>query len=517
MREETHELLDSKITQHDKHRFEVKLDIELAPGRQNVYRIETYFFVPRALNITPITYTKRDFYNSAQQYIRFKTPPMSLAMLADSGNRLSPLHGVHRKLLPLLAGSHDKSQVDGALDEIKLLGAIARGAARDFARYLLGELEHARQAGADGDARLAMLQEKGLSFVGEVNAFVEAMRFLQGQVDNPVVPQKLRDAFFFCDEYLSIMFEDYLTALLEGVRETPAARAKLAALDGELAKVILAQRAYRRAMKYPSIVKLRGANEVLVYRRGVLKKFVSSVLHLQLEISEWEGVIQFFYGIAAGAAMLFAAAAAVFAQSRYATNSLTFVAIVVVAYIFKDRLKDWLKLFFSKTMTRWLSDRKVDIRDPRTGGRIGSFKEAFSFVASEQVPPEIHHRRNADNFTSLDQEGKPERVMKYEKEVTLYPEPILKFHERRKDLNDIMRFSIDDFLKQADNPKVDYLHLSDEGDRLQVLECARAYHVNMIMRYGSYDSAGLPQVSYERVRIVFNREGITRLEEVPVS
>jgi len=517
MREDTHELLDSKITPHDKHRFEIKLDIKLAPRHKNVYRVETYFFVPRALNISPNTYTKRDFYNSAQKYIRFKTPQMSLDKLADAANELSPLCVINRRLAALLAGEKSKKAVDELFDEIKLLAAVARGAARDFVRYLLGELEQLRRTPADTGTRLVTAQENGTEFIAGVKSLIASVRTLRGHIGNPVIPPKVRDAFHFCDEYLSLMIEDHLTALLEGLRENPEIRAHLAQLDRALAEIILAQRQYRRAMGYPSLVRNEGPNEVMVYRRGVLKKFVSSVLYLQMEITEWEGWTQFCYGLAAGVAMLFAAVVMLLVQNRYTTNSIPFVAVLVVSYIFKDRIKDWLKLMFSKGMTRWLADRNVNIRDPRTGGKIGSYKEAFSFVPSDQVPPEVHHRRNIDNFTSIDEEGKPERVMKHEKEVTLYPDPILKVHERRQDLNDIMRFSIDDFLRQADNPKVDYLHLDDEGGRLECLQCSRVYHVNMVMRYTSYDSAGKLQVSYERVRIVLNRDGIIRLEEVPLA
>ena len=42
--------------------------------------------------------------------------------------------------------------------------------------------------------------------------------------------------------------------------------------------------------------------------------------------------------------MLFAALITVYFQSRYAMNSMPFVAAVVISYIFKDRIKDWLKL-----------------------------------------------------------------------------------------------------------------------------------------------------------------------------
>ena len=516
MREESHELLDAKISLHDKHRFEVKLDVVLAPGRKNVYRVETYFFVPRALNLSPNTYNKNDFYASAQEYIRFRTPHMSLGTLGDAANRLSPLHGVHRKLLPLMAGQHDTKLIDLAVDEMKLLAAIARAAVRDFARHLLGELEQISKNGPAA-ARLEPVREKGLAFAAEVKSFTEAMNFLSGQASNPVLPARLRDAFRCCDEYLNLTLEDYLTILLHAVREHPETAEKLSALDGELVKLILVQREHGRARGYPSIMQDSGRNELMVYRRGVLKKFVSSALHLQVESSEWEDVTQFLHGLAAGAVLLFAAAVALYARNRYATDSMPFVAIVFIAYIFKDRIKDWLKLHFSKGMTRWLPDRRVGIKDPITGERIGFFKEAFSFVPPGQVPAEINLRRNADNFTTMDQEGKPERVMKYEKEVTLDPKTVLKFHERRKDLNDIMRFSIDHFLRQADNPAEDHPHLSDDGKQLEMLRCSRVYHVNMVIRYTSQGSSGNPEISYERVRIVFNRKGIVRLEEVPVA
>ena len=270
-------------------------------------------------------------------------------------------------------------------------------------------------------------------------------------------------------------------------------------------------------MGYPSVIQAGKRNETIVYRRSVLKKFISSVLHLHIQVSEWEGFLQFSFGVAAGIAMLFATAAAIYAQSRYTVRSLPFVAIVVVSYIFKDRIKDWLKLYFSRGIARWLADRKVDILDPVHGTRIGSFKEGFSFIAGDSVPPDISHRRNIDNITSMDEEGKPERVFKYEKEVSLYPDRIARHHERLHDLNDIMRFSIREFTLRADDPETDYLCLNPATRDLKALRCARVYHVNMVIKYAVRDAAGREKATYGRVRIVLDKNGIVRLEEVPVG
>lgn len=519
MREEQHEILDSKISLHDKHRFEIKLDVELAPRRKNVYRVETYFFVPRALNIGPNTYSKRDFYNSSQKYIRFKTPQITLGKLVDPEVRISPLNRINSGLSLLLSGSKDPGLSDRIYGEIKLLGCVSRGAVRDYVKYLLADilpLCSSCAAKEDIATKIRAVEENGLGFMRGVRGLISRVRALRRELSNPVVPVRLRDCFSFFDEFFSLTIEDYLAILLEGVRKNETLRKELKVLEESLVEVITAQSHYRRSMGYPSVVKPGIENEELVYRRSVLKKFVSSALYLQIVISEWEGWMQLFLGLSAGIAMLFAAVIMVYAQNRYTTNSMSFVVILVVSYIFKDRIKDWLKLLFSKGMTRWIADRKVSIRDPQTGQTIGSFKEAFSFLKSGAIPSDIAHRRSIDNITSIDEEGKPELTFKYEKEVILYFGKISRAHERRKDLNDIMRFSVEDFLVQADDPKVDYLHLAQEGGKLEYLQCSRVYHVNMLMKYTSFDSAGRERLGYERIRIVLNREGIVRLEEIPV-
>ena len=59
--EEGNDFLDSEIRFHDKQRFEMKLDIELPSPKKNSYEVETYFFIPKALNIGPRSYSKEDF------------------------------------------------------------------------------------------------------------------------------------------------------------------------------------------------------------------------------------------------------------------------------------------------------------------------------------------------------------------------------------------------------------------------------------------------------------------------
>ena len=514
MIEDQNDILDSRIKLHDRHRFEVKLDIDLDASADSSYAVETYFFVPRSLNVGPHNYGKEKFYNSSQRYIRWSIPKISLGKLCDPSLSTSPLNRVREDLAKVLAGASDAALADKICDELRLLACIIRGEIRDYVKVFVEGL--ATYSHAVPAAQRRLFVGEGLdNFLGDLRTLEAALSSLKAGISDPAVPLKVRETAAFFDEYVSLILEEYLTSLVDALRAAPEARARFADVEKGVLVIVTAQNRYRQAMRYPSVLVPGSSNETIIYRRGVLKKFMSSVLYLKAEFSEWETLTQVFFGVAAGAAMLFAVLVTIYFQSRYAMNSMPFVLAVVISYIFKDRIKDWLKLLFSKSLTRWISDRKIDILDSSSGGaRIGALKEAVTFIPGRDVPPDITRLRRIDNITSVDEEGKPERVLKYKKEITLFPEVILKSHERRRDLTDIMRFNVRDIVEQADDAEVDYQYIDPADGAVRTAACARVYHLNLVLKYVYSGRAGGTTVQYERIRIVVNKEGIVRLEEV---
>jgi hypothetical protein len=513
MIEEQNDILDSRIKLHDKHRFEIKLDIDLDASAKSSYEVETYFFIPRSLNIGPHNYGKERFYNSSQRYIRWRTPKISLGKLCDPSLTTSPLNRIRVNLGKALGGAGDAALADKICYEIRLLGCIIRGEIRDYVRIFVEGL--ATYGGAVPAAQRKLFVGEGLeNFLCDLKALEAALSSLKAQISDPAVPVKVRETFAFFDEYVSLVLEDYLTSLIAALRSGLGAEPRFAGIREGVLAIVIAQSRYRQTMKYPSVLVPGSSNETIIYRRGVLKKFMSSVLYLKAEFSEWETLTQVFFGLAAGGAMLFAVLVTLYFQARYAMNSLPFVLAVVISYIFKDRIKDWLKLLFSKSLTRWISDRKIDILDASNGARIGLLKEASTFIPGRDVPSDISRLRRIDNITSVDEEGKPERVFKYKKKILLYPEVIMKSHERRRDLNDIMRFNIRDIVEQADDSSVDYPYVDPATGELRSAACARVYHMNLLLKYTYYSREGRANMHYERIRIVLNKDGIVRLEEV---
>ncbi|MCK4936317.1 MAG: hypothetical protein KAR84_05635, partial [Elusimicrobiales bacterium] len=193
-----------------------------------------------------------------------------------------------------------------------------------------------------------------------------------------------------------------------------------------------------------------------------------------------------------------------------------FVFIIVVSYVFKDRIKDWLKVLFSKSMVKWISDRQVEILDPLNNKKIGVLKEAFSFISNSSVPGDISKIRNVDNITSIDEDGKPERIFKHEKKVTIFPGKVLKFHERRKDISDIMRFNISGFTAHADDSFVNHRYLIPESGDVKTAICPRVYHVNVVVKYICQSAGHEEKINYDRIRIILSKDGIARIEDVKI-
>jgi len=213
MIEERDDLFDASVKFHDRHRFEIKLEMDLADEARAEFDMEAYFFVPKALNISPQTYSKEQFYGDLQRYVRFQIPRMSLAKIADNSNSLSPLYRIKAGLSRLRAGERDRALAAHIYDEFKLLGCIIRGELRDGARLFVSVL------GRGENPRPGVFLAEGLeNFVVDLSALSSALSSLKREVTDSSVPASIRETASYFDEYRSLMLEEYLTALVSALR-----------------------------------------------------------------------------------------------------------------------------------------------------------------------------------------------------------------------------------------------------------------------------------------------------------
>src|SRR6476661_4060845 len=83
-------LLQNRLDIHDRKQFEIKLEYQPSGADDETrYLVETYVFLPASLNIDAETYPRADFYADIHNYVRFKTPVMTLEEVLSSHS--SPL------------------------------------------------------------------------------------------------------------------------------------------------------------------------------------------------------------------------------------------------------------------------------------------------------------------------------------------------------------------------------------------------------------------------------------------
>ncbi|MEF3279658.1 MAG: hypothetical protein K6357_01650 [Elusimicrobiota bacterium] len=472
---------------HDRYRFEIKinLDEDISGG---VHKIEYYFFLPASLNISHYTYDKNQFYSSLQRYIRYQSPEMGVEDTFKSSNQLSPYNKTINLLDMLKDSPTNKFLIETAVDEIKLIGSIIKAEVNKT--YSCISALASRDDVIKASNHLISISDIILSGMMELKKKISSFNY----------ESKIIDSFRYLDEYITMLeLETFINIIKLYNNQLPDE------ISGKIQKKIEELDNYRKIEKFLCFCEDNA--DFFLYYRGLLKKFISSCLFLKSEptFNLYNHIIS---GVASATAMLFAIIVMIYAQIKYSVTSLIFIIIAVISYVFKDRIKEFVKIMFSKKAVNFIFDRKIKITEPVHDIRIGYIKESFAILSASSVNEEIINVRNNDNVDIIDEDAKIEVVLKYKKEIKLNYDIIKKYHTRRKKLLTIIRFSISDFLKHTDDDEVVYNVLKDGN--IKSVKAKRTYHMNVVVKYFSKKLDAV----YERYRIIFNRSGIIKVERM---
>ncbi len=491
---EKRDMIHENIEMHDRYQFELKLGYRISEEEVDTsYNIEMYFFIPSSLDINKETYTKKDFYGDLQTYIRFKSPTVQLRAIAGDGEN-NPVTKLKNSCVQLLR-RQDDGMAANYIRQIKMFSCIVKSALRDHI-YFVAEQK---------------LKEDVDSLISEYLAIVPVIasdyRNLRSLITTPAVSDQLRAYFLFGDEYLSLMIEESAYSLINYLKKNR--EEEFVQYSAKLYDIVRNEIRHRDNNHYPSIPKEDDDNEDIIFRKSILKKFMSSVLYLKT-MTEKEGLFleQLLFGIAAGLSMLFATSVAFYSQMRYGSIGVSVFAILIVSYMFKDRIKEILRMYFSKKMQKSLYDYKTTLFTAEKE-TIGWIKEVFFFTKEEKVPQEILQIRNKDHMTEIENGGMGEKVAVYLGNVNLFSKKLIDLYKdyTMEGVNNIMRYDISRYLQKMDNPKKSLFILKEQGHK--EIYGKRVYHMNVVIKYHSTHGT-----DYKHYRIVVNRDGIRRIEEV---
>jgi hypothetical protein len=505
-------LIEGRLEQHDRNQFEVKLDYTIDRAKaKNRYEVNAYFFLPKSLGVDAQTYPKAQFYSDIQAHIRFKTPGLSLKDLARTDAGDSPLGKILRSLDSPCRGAARPGQQARLSQELRLVGCLMRANLRDRVRETCRRLRALAQSNTAAGHELELLRSEIQALVQEARCVLAKYRLLRTSFSPPKFKASLSEIYELVDEYMSLTVEGHLTRLLESLEDRAAQGWAVAAEKELLGKSILDERAHRRGLGHESLPAVEGGNETLVYRLGLLKKFVMSVLFLEITRDrDGHGTANFVAALAAGLAMLLATIGSIFVQTRYAMNTLPFVLALTLGYMAKDRVKEWAKLYLSSKMAPWLSDYRVKVMDPMHGVVVGSCRERVSMCAKQDLPPEVQSARHGSRLHTIEAQSKREIVVHYRKQVTIYGRKLNGLDGQVDEINDIIRFSVSHFLTRMDDPVRSMFAFDEVLRRVREISCRKVYHLNVVFVLRALDARATPHI--EHARVIMDRGGILRLE-----
>ncbi len=502
------EMIQQSAISHDRYQVELKLDYELDRGEETHYRISTYIFVPKSLGITEQSYPRSEFYRDIKNYIRFKTPELSLRDLIDGdGSPLKVVQQIVQQPEWYLNEELNTQMVHG----LRLFGAIFKSSLREHLNLIEKRIQS-----AGGDARVHPLVANLIEeLINQSERIGLRYRTLYGELNLPCVRKDIFQAYSLVDEYTSLLIEESATELFRIITRFdggPGQADHIRKLNGIVEK----ETAHRLLHGYGSILKVNDPNETYAFRASVIKKYVGGVLHLSIEAQpEGKGIEQFLMALAAGISMVFATIVAFYFQSVY--GSFTFPAFValIVGYMFKDRIKEAGRALFAGRLRANLFDRRIFIRTLDGSYKLATLREKITFMKESEIPPEVRSARQKDPFADLDNDRQGETVICHTKDIVLNADLFGKAFAglpKASGLNDIIRYDIHPYLRKMDDP-VETQLLLDHGE-LKEVPANKVYHLNVVSRYAAMNAPS--ENLYKRMRVVLNRNGIVRIEYIAV-
>jgi hypothetical protein len=506
---------------HDRQQLEIRVAHRLDQAEEHLFKVDTYFFIPRNIGINASNYPKEDFYADVNALMRLEAPALSLDRLADPGDEGSPLSRIVDALEEFR--STKRTPASSALAvHVKLYAYVHTEAVRREVKRLkdlLPECSYDKNG-----ARERFLSELHQS-LSQIQRSLWAYRRVRAELwpFERLCHHSLVEAMSHADEYMSLFLEEQLGKLcgaleadvrrLDGSAFVPRATATIAALARSEAE--------HRA-KYDFLLLKKEQDEpgeYFGYRSSLLKKSVHQALYLDARKARGDTFVRNAVG-SVGAALAAIWALATQLPATVADLSggtkMTFFALAVVAYVLKDRIKVFTNEYLSARLRR--SDHTHNIVGPSLAviglGMLDvKLRETMRFFSLNDVREKVRQIR-LERRTVRQTDVLQEEVLHYRKSLQVENTQEEERLPEGYGVRDIMRFNMRHFLLRLDDP-VEKVRYFDAGrDAFHEAKLPKVYHLNVVTR-ARHVRKGRPQLErYEHLRVVLDKNGIVRVDKI---
>ena len=442
---------------------------ELIPG--TVTEISYYFFCPVALRTKIRFHDRQRVLDNLYITGRYSSPRFTLEDLYILTNQENPLWKLE---CFLQADNIDSTEF---CDNLRLLANSVRYA---FSKAVLDFRQLQKEAILTGNN--GPLMKFLLCFSKQTGQLEEKLMNMLDQCHGRTeVPEEIKKASeWMYEAWVREAGKSILkiTNKLSGMLRTDSERA----IADRLADLWMNQKTRIEKMR----IELNLSDEQLLYRQHMLKKWYQSILYLKPIYSRLKDHIgQFLAGFAAAIAMGVAMTANLWANSTFIAHSFQWVLVTVIAYAFKDRLKEWLRLGLNKMLPRMMSDSVFHFNNPSSHRRLCLNKIRVAMTDSTRISKSIMDERRKDANPFIDVLP-AEDVLVIEHDIITPKRYFQLLHRKTKIVNSmvsvISKFNMRDFFRDMDDLESFFFGDIVPGENIDMEEHQKNYHVRLIVK-----------------------------------
>jgi hypothetical protein len=211
--------------------------------------------------------------------------------------------------------------------------------------------------------------------------------------------------------------------------------------------------------------------------------------------------------VAAATAMSFAVVATLLANRLFAGYSVPWALMVVVGYIFKDRIKEMLRGLLQGILPRLFYDRARKLVDPAIGRLVGVAKEAVRFCSPDELPEAIRHERRIEgDFAQAHMPA--EQVIHFSKSILLNGRRLQRHHTRLEAITQILRLNVARWLRRMGSPLGNLPYM--KGEKPALLHARRVYRLHILVKLTNLNRSTDAEIFH--YILLLSGAGILRIE-----
>ena len=479
-------MIHLKAHVHDSTTLEFKINYETKEHLPKAdFELSMWLFIPENLESNEQSFSRDIFYENIKSRMRLISPRYKLDSLVTID--AFPYEQLRRKMKQLTQLQNKKATKELRHDVCMVCNIV-----RSSVREISYEIENCSL-----EKKVFCLTN---NLVKGVGCILNNYRICGS--DLPSVIKKANIIYKLGDEYLCQMFQSSLYYLTDCFKDK--GRVIPSSLQFFLKK--LQEDMKNRGYLFPSRTKEEHNNEY-IQRSAWLKKFIESDLYLVTR-QQKNGYLleQLMFMFTAGMAMVFALIVSFYTRNMANHYSLPLIVLMVVSYMFKDRIKDWMRYWFQDKAGKVFFDHRTRLQ--MNDVIIGSSKQGIEYKTSEEIPEfvkAVRHQHKLHEELGFVKED----ILQYRRSLKLNYKRIshLSCHPLLGAV-EIFRLNLNLLMRWMDNPIIT-VHSSDENGDVINFEAKRVYFIDIVVQ-----SLFLEHEEYNLYRVELNKSGICSIEHL---